>query len=407
MLDYQSYTLKNGIRVVHKHSNRIAAHCGIFINAGSRDEKENEQGLAHFIEHTIFKGTAKRKAYHVLSRIESVGGEINAYTTKEDTVLYASFLHKHYKRSLELFADILFHSSFPEKELEREKEVIIDEINSYKDSPAELIFDDYEELLFKDHPIGRDILGKPKYIKKFGKKHIHQFIENNYNPEEIVICSVGKISFHQLIKWITLYFSDYKGKGVKKERQKFTSYQVFNAKVRKKTFQTHCIIGNEAFNYAEKEKTELVLLNNLLGGPALNSRLNMLLREKHGLSYNIESNYTPYSDTGIFCIYLGTAHNSIDKAMDLVHAELKKIRDNKLGSLQLHQAKQQLLGQIAISLDSDLNEMLSSGKSTLIYNKIDSYQVIAEKINAVSASDLMKTANTVFDPNKISTLIYF
>jgi predicted Zn-dependent peptidase len=407
MLDYQTYTLENGIRIIHKQSNRIAAHCGVFINAGSRDEKDKEQGLAHFIEHTIFKGTTKRKAYHVLSRIESVGGEINAYTTKEDTVIYASFLNKHYKRCLELFADILFHSSFPEKELQREKEVIIDEINSYKDSPAELIFDDYEELLFKDHPIGRDILGKPKYIKTFSKKHIHQFIEENYNPEEIVICSVGKISFHQLIKWITLNFSDYKGKGSKKQRQKFTSYQVFNARVRKKTFQTHCIIGNEAFSYAEKEKTELVLLNNLLGGPALNSRLNMLLREKHGLSYNIESNYTPYSDTGIFCIYLGTAHNSIDKAMDLVLTELKKIREIKLGSLQLHQAKQQLLGQIAISLDSDLNEMLSSGKSTLIYNKIDSYQDIAEKINAVSASDLMKTANTVFDPNKISTLIYF
>jgi len=344
--------------------------------------------------------------YHILNRLESVGGEINAYTTKEDTVLYASFLNKHYKRTLELFADVLFNSRFPEKEIEKEKEVIIDEINSYKDSPAELIFDDYEALLYRDHPIGRDILGKPKNIKKFKKKDIQRFISQNYTPEEMVICSVGDISFKQLIKWIEIYFGEYSSSSIKTPREKFIHYQTFEKKIKKKTYQTHCLIGNEAYSYSQKEKTSLVLLNNLLGGPALNSRLNMLVREKHALSYNIESNYTPYSDTGIFNIYLGTAHNSIDKAIDLIKHELKNMREIKLGTLQLHQAKQQLLGQIAIALDSDLHEMLSSGKSYLVYNKIDCYEDIAKKIQNITAEDILSTANEVFDKNKMSTLIY-
>jgi predicted Zn-dependent peptidase len=406
MGNYEEYTLKNGIQLIHKQNSRVAAHCGVFINAGSRDELEKEHGLAHFIEHTIFKGTEKRKAYHILNRLESVGGEINAYTTKEDTVLYASFLNKHYKRTLELFADVLFHSRFPEKEIEKEKEVIIDEINSYKDSPAELIFDDYEALLYKDHPIGRDILGKRKYIKSFKKKDIQRFISQNYTPEEMVICSVGNVSFKQFIKWIEMYFGEYSSSINRTPREKFVDYKQFEKKIKKKTYQTHCIIGNEAYSYSQKEKTSLVLLNNLLGGPALNSRLNMLVREKHALSYNVESNYTPYSDTGIFNIYLGTGHNSINKAIDLIHNELKKIREVKLGTLQLHQAKQQLLGQIAIALDSDVHEMLSSGKSYMVYNNIDTFEDIAKKINKLTAEEILATANEIFDKNKMSTLIY-
>ena len=405
-MQYFTHTLSNGIRLVHKPVDSLVAHCGITINTGSRDEMPTEQGMAHFIEHLIFKGTRKRKAYHVLSHMENVGGEINAYTGKEDTCVYASFMHIHYGRCLDLISDIVFSSAFPEKEIIKEKDVIIDEINSYKDSPGEQIFDDFDSLVYKGHPLGSNILGTPRHLKKFQRNHILQFLERNYVASEMVISSVGKIDFKKLIKLAERYFGHLPTGHRSVPRQRFSGYQAETKLIKRRNHQVHCVIGNEAYSVDNEKKTALVLLNNILGGPGLNSRLNMAVREKHGLCYNIESHYQPYSDTGIFSIYLGTDIEFIDRAVSLVQRELFRLRDRRLGSLQLKRAKQQLQGQVAISFESNVNEMLSIGKSITLYNKIDTLEQINQKIERVNASELLDVANEVLDSVNLSMLMY-
>ena len=405
-MEYQYYQLKNGIRLVHKYADSNVAHCGLIINTGSRDETKAENGIAHFIEHCIFKGTQKRKSYHILNRLDSVGGDLNAYTTKEETAVYASFLNEYYARSFELIADIVFNSTFPEKELKKEKEVVIEEINSYKDNPSELIFDEFEQQVFTNHPIGGMILGSPSNVRKFESSHLINFINMNYNTDEMVICSVGKINFTHLVKLVERYFSEFKPNYRTKQRNPFLNYQPTSLSKNKKTFQSHCLIGNIAFAVKDERKTALTLLNNILGGPSSNSRLSIALREKKGLSYNVESNYTPYSDTGLINIYFGTDKETYHKAIQTVLKELEKLRDQKLGSLQLHSAKKQITGQIAIAYESNLNELLSIGKSYLVYNKVDTIEEVCAKINAVSAEELLTVANQIFDPNQLSILSY-
>ncbi|MFN2395985.1 MAG: M16 family metallopeptidase [Bacteroidales bacterium] len=405
-MQYFTHTLSNGIRLVHKPVDSLVAHCGITINTGSRDEMPPEQGMAHFIEHLIFKGTRKRKAYHVLSHMENVGGEINAYTGKEDTCIYASFMHIHYGRCLDLISDIVFSSAFPEKEIIKEKDVIIDEINSYKDSPGEQIFDDFDSLVYKGHPLGSNILGTPRHLKKFQRNHILQFLERNYVASEMVISSVGKIEFKKLIKLAERYFGHIPATHRSAPRRQFTGYQAETKLVKRRNHQVHCVIGNEAYSVDDEKKMALVLLNNILGGPGLNSRLNLAVREKYGLCYNIESHYQPYSDTGIFSIYLGTDIEFIDKAISLVQRELNRLRESRLGSLQLKRAKQQLQGQVAISFESNVNEMLSIGKSIILYNKIDTLEQINQKVEKVHANELLEVANEVLDPASLSMLMY-
>jgi predicted Zn-dependent peptidase len=403
---YQRHRLENGIRIIHKEVKNQVAHCGVIINTGSRDELEREQGIAHFIEHTIFKGTKKRKAYHILSRLENVGGELNAYTTKEETCIYASFLHPYYERSMELFADISQNSVFPQAEIEKEKEIIIDEINSYRDNPAEEIFDEIEDMIFEGHPLGRNILGTKELVRSFTRKNIFRFMKRTFNTDEIVICSVGNIEFAKLLRLAEKYFGQIKPNPRSFQRLKFNSYQPKTQSFEKGMYQAHCIIANQAYSRTDKKRTGLVLLNNVLGGPGLNTRLNMGIREKYGFCYNIESNYTMYSDTGILSIYLGTDFSYLEKTIKLVLRELKKLREQKLGSLQLHRAKQQLIGQIAISQESNVNELLSIGKSILAYDKVDSIESIIDEINAIEADELLEIANEIFDPKQLSTLIY-
>ncbi|MCW3807536.1 M16 family metallopeptidase [Plebeiibacterium marinum] len=405
-MEFYTYTLDNGIRVIHKPEMSEVGYCGIIINAGSRDEKEDEHGMAHFIEHVVFKGTKKRKAFHVLSRLEDVGGELNAYTTKEETCIYASFLKEDYERSMELIADITFHSIFPDKELEKEKEVIIDEINSYKDSPAELIFDDFEELLYPDHPIGRNILGTPERLKTFTRDDINRFIQNNYHTDQIVFCSVGSQDFKKIIKLAEKYFGDIAENKRIIKRESITPVSPKTIQVKKDTYQSHIILGCTAYDYNHPKRLGLHLLNNLLGGPGMNSRLNMSLREKRGIAYNIESSYTPMYGTGIFSIYLGTDQKNIDKSIKIVFKELEKLCSQKLGHMQLHKAKRQLKGQIAISSENKENLMLNIGKSYLLYNKVDSLAYVYDKIDKLSASNLLEIANETFTPNQLSQLIY-
>lgn len=406
-IDFLTHTLKNGIRIIHKNTDSPVAHLGVLINAGSRDEEKNEHGLAHFIEHSVFKGTKKRKAFHILSRIEGVGGELNAYTTKEETVLYSTFLNEYYERAAELLGDILLNSVYPEKELEREKEVISEEINSYKDSPSELIFDEYEELVFAGHAIARNILGTRKNLKKFNRESIQRFIANNYHTDQIVLSSVGNFDFNELVQLLEKNFGGASEKLRKPTRKKFQNYSPKYRSVEKDTFQSHCIVGNIAYDIQHAKRIVMVLLNNILGGPAMNSRLNLALRERRGMAYNVESNYTAYSDIGLFNVYFGTDKENLEKAQSLVKKEFQLLRNKKLGAIQLSKAKKQLIGQIAISTESHEDLMLTIGKSYLLYDKVDPLRIVFNKIDAITVEDLLEVANYVLNEQEMSTLVYY
>lgn len=402
----ENYTLKNGIRLVHKHVESPIAHCGILINTGSRDELPEEHGLAHLVEHLLFKGTTNRKAYHVLSRMEDVGAEINAYTTKEETCIHQSFFKQYYERALELMSDILLHSTFPEKEIEKEKEVIIDEINSYRDSPSELIFDEFEEWIFKNNPIGRNILGSEETLKNITRTDILKFLQANYFTNEMVISSVGDIAFNKLIRLAEKYFGAMEPKIAGKKSVNKIDYIPFNRQVNKNTYQVHCLVGNEAYDIRNEKRYALYLLNNLLGGPGLNSRLNMTLREKKGFAYNVDSNYTAYSDTGVINIYFGADVKDLKKSINSVISELDKIKNRPLGQLQLARAKKQLTGQIAISSENNENLMLSMAKSILLYNRVDTLEETESKIESITSKSLQDVANEIFNTKDLSYLIY-
>ncbi len=403
---YQRHNLSNGIRIIHRPIDSQVAHCGVFINTGSRDEEAEEQGLAHFIEHVIFKGTRRRKAFQVLSHMENVGGEINAFTSKEDTCIYASFLHSHYDRWLDVASDIIFHSVFPEKEINKEKDIIIDEINSYLDSPAEQIFDDFDELIFNSHPLGRNILGTPGTIKAFNRNSIKRFMDRNHTTGEMLICSVGRIDFKELTHKVEKYFGEAPHSERLDTRQAFIGYTPIKQSICRQNHQAHCMLGNKADGLNSSRKTALSLLNNILGGPGMNSRLNMTIREKHGFCYNIESNYQPYTDAGVLNIYFGTDSAFLDKTMSLINKELTRLRDNKLGSLQLKRAKMQLTGQVAISFESNLYEMLFNGKNFLNLDKTDTLEDINKRIDAVTTEQIIELANEVFADDMMSVLIY-
>jgi predicted Zn-dependent peptidase len=405
-MSFHHHQLENGIRIVHKKTTGAVAHCGLIIKGGSRDEAEQEQGLAHFIEHVIFKGTSKRKAYHILSRMEDVGGELNAFTTKEETCIYSSFMPEYYSRALELLSDITFNSIFPKKELEKEKIVVLDEINYYKDNPSELIFDEFEEQVFSNHSLGKNILGTPKHIQSFDKKMIEDFMHKNYLTHEIIISSVGNISMSKLIKVIENHFANIPKKDLKREENTFSNYRKKEIEVERKGFQSHCILGTEAYGVNHPKKTALILLNNILGGPGMNSRLNLAIREKYGFTYSIESNYTSYSDTGIFSIYLASDNDKMIKSIKLAKRELIKFCEKPLGTLQLKKAKQQLIGQIAIGQESEVNLMLAMGKSMLLYNKVDTFELVKNKIENVASEELVNVANEVFNLDNLSSLIY-
>jgi len=406
-MKYPTHQLPNGMRLIHKGSYSPIAHCGLLINSGSRDESDDEQGIAHLIEHLIFKGTKNRKAFHVLSRLEDVGGELNAFTTKEDTCITAAFLTEYYDRTLELLSDIVFNSSFPENEMEKEKGVVIDEINSYKDSPAELIYDEFEKMIFKGNSIGRQILGTPYNVKRFTRKDIKKYIRKHYTPEEMVISSVGDIRFSKLKYLFTKYFSRYPYEKAKNTRKPVKDYKPSKHHLNKKTHQAHCIIGNIAYNVFDPKKNILYLLNNILGGPCLNSRLSMSIRERNGLTYDIESNFNPYSDTGVFSIYFGTDKENLDKTISLAKKEMEKLRTQKLGTLQLSRAHKQLIGQVAIGWESQENQMLNIGKGYLTKDGIDSMREIIRKVENITAVQLMDVANEILDEKKLSELVFY
>ncbi len=404
--EFQIHTLSNGIRLVHRTVNSPVAHLGLFINAGSRDERPEEHGLAHLIEHMLFKGTVRRKAYYILSRMEDVGGELNAYTTKEETCIHGTFFQQYYGRALELISDIAFNSSFPASELKKERDIILDEINSYKDSPSELIFDEFEELLFDGNPLARNILGSEEGLRTFTPDSMRNFIRRNYCTGQMVVSSVGNIEFKKLVKLFEACFSV---PAMQPENGRISvkyDYKPVYRKLERNTYQAHCIIGNLAYKIDDKRRLALYLLNNYLGGPGMNSRLNMALRERRGYAYAIDSMYTSYSDTGNITIYYGTDKTLIEKCRDIILKELQMLREKPLSQIQLQKAKRQVLGHIAISSENNENYMLSMGKSLMIFNKIESLEETGKRIESITSKHLLDIANDLLDTGNLSYLIY-
>jgi predicted Zn-dependent peptidase len=399
--------LENGLRLAHQYiADSGVVHFGIFINAGTRDETGREKGMAHFIEHVLFKGTQKRKAFHILSRLETVGGDLNAYTTKEETCIHASVAASFFDRAAELISDIVSNSVFPENELEKEKEVVIDEIRSCQDNPQEQIYDDFEEMLFKGHPLSNPILGTEATVRSFTRKDITDFISRNYDNREIVLACVGNVTQEEAVAVCRRHFESFGFKSGRKKRKDPLRYKPFDYRTKKSNYQAHCIIGNTAYSYHHKRRTGLILLNNILGGPGMNSRLNLSLRERHGIAYNLYSTYTPYSDTSCFSIYLGTDDQNISKSIELCLKELRKMREKKLGSVQLKQAKQQLMGNIMLSQENRAGLMQIYGKSLLSYGYIESLKEVYSRIGAIKAEELQEIAEEIFDEKKLSILVY-
>jgi predicted Zn-dependent peptidase len=405
-MDLHSFTLPNGIRLVHRPTPGRVAHFGLFIHSGTRDETASEHGLAHFIEHTLFKGTERRTVFQVLNRLENVGADLNAFTTKEETCLYASFLKEYYGRTLELFHDLFFHSVYPEKEIAKEKQVVADEIRSYRDTPSEQIFDDFEDMVFSGHALGNNILGTERSLKRITREDIFRFIRDTYACARVILVSSGDLPFGRIRNMAQKYFSEVREGGHPRERKAFTGYAPATRLLGKKNYQVHCILGNIAYPYPDERRIPLALLNNLLGGPIMNSRLSLALRERNGLTYHSESNYTPYSDSGILSVYFATDLPHYEKALEVVHQELEKLRKVRLSPLQLHTVKKQLTGQIALGQESNLSVMLAIGKSYLVQGWYEPVESILRKIDAVTPEQLAEIANELFSPGKISMLTF-
>ncbi|MGF1585266.1 MAG: M16 family metallopeptidase [Bacteroidales bacterium] len=403
---FHTHTFENGIRIIHHQIPSRVAHCGLLINAGSRDELANEHGMAHFIEHVIFKGTKKRRAHHIINRLETVGGEINAYTGKEETCIYSSFMKEDFERSLELICDMTFHSVFPEKEMLREKEVIMDEIISYLDNPSEQIFDDFEEIVFNGNPISRNILGTPKFLKKFTREDVFKFMVNNYQTDQMVFSSAGDIGFKTVLKYAQKYLGSVPANKVPRSRIPLLDYKPSQKTLKKRTHQAHCIIGNLAFDLYDKRRMSMILLNNILGGPGMSARLNLALRERSGYAYNVESHFTSYSNTGVFTVYFGTDKVKLDRCRELVHREFCRLRSNRLSDIQLKRAKRQLTGQMTIGWENKENLMLAIGKSYLLFNRIDNMEEMYAKIDNVTSADIQDVADIVLDQQNLSELVY-
>lgn len=405
-MQYFSHTLSNGLRLVHLPSDSPVSYCGFAVNAGTRDEEASEFGLAHFVEHMLFKGTAKRKAWHILNRMENVGGELNAYTTKEETFVYSIFMEEHYSRAFELLADLVFHSRFPRQEIEKEVDVILDEINSYEDSPSELIFDEFENQLFEGHALGHNILGDEQSLLSFGPESGLSFMKRFYTPGNMLFFSMGRIDFRKIVKMAERGLSDIEWPLTPRNRVAPGRMIPAVRKIHKETHQAHVLIGGRAYSMHDEKRVPLFLLNNLLGGPGMNNRLNVSLREKNGLVYNVESNITSYTDTGLATIYFGTDPKNMEKSLQLVYKELRKLRETKLTATQLAAAKKQVIGQLGVSGDNREGLFLGLGKSYLHYNRYDTLPEVFEKVEKLTSEDILETANDIFAPERLSALIY-
>jgi predicted Zn-dependent peptidase len=405
-MDFQTHTLTNGIRLIHLQKTGGIGHCGVFLNTGSRDEKPGEEGMVHFIEHLLFKGTKKRKPYHILSRMEDAGGELNAFTTKEETFIYSSFLKQDYPRALELLADMILRSEFPEKEIGKERDVVLDEISAYDDNPVELIYDEFENLVFEGQPLGHFILGQPASISRMTRNDIVNFFQQRYYTSETVIASIGDIHFTRLVKLAEKFFASAEPKHREIPRPSGSQYQSKHTSFRKNTNQAHCVIGVPGYSYTHPNRPGLLLLSNILGGQGLNSRLNLTLREKRGYAYTVETSYNAYSDTGIFSVYFGTDHRHLQKSINLTLLEFQRLCDQKLGPVQLERAKKQMTGILIRNEEHPENLLPGMAKSLIRYGNALTLEDKIRKIEECSPEEIMQIANETFIPDQISVVIF-
>lgn len=404
MKEFETYTLPNGIRGIHRQVRSGVTHCALVVNSGSRDERPSEYGIAHFTEHALFKGTERRKAYQVNCRLENLGGELNAYTTKEDTTLHATTLRHDFSRAVELISDVIFRSTYPEKELRKEREVIADEINTYKDSPSERIYDDFEDMIFAGSELGHNILGSKASIQRISTAEIKSFVGRTYTTDQMVFSSIGNFSAKSAQAVAERYLSDFQP--TKREYQRIVPavYEAFDRRISRHTHQSHGIIGTRGYGITDERRLPLALLVNILGGPSANSLLNLLLREKYGLSYNVEASYTPYSDSGIVGIYFSSDHANTEQCIELIEEEIARLRGELITPRRLQVAKRQFVAQMAISMESNEGYMLGAGKSFLLYKDIDTLEEAYKKVMAITAEQIMEVAKDSFA--NLSRLIY-
>ncbi len=405
-MEYEIIRLSNGIRVVFQYQNLPVTHVCMVINAGSRDESEGKFGVAHFIEHLLFKRTEKRSTQQIIDHLESVGGDLNAYTTKEYTCVHASILRPYLNRALDLFEDIFFHSTFPEVEMDKEKSVIVDEMASYLDSPEESIVDDFEDLVFKGSGLGHNILGLEDQLLALQKSDIADFMASNYDTHDMVIGITGNYRLKEVEKLLQKTFGEIAQHSVSRLRNDVKPIIVEHLEIPKPINQVHYMLGSLAYDYRDDRKTGLLLLNNMLGGMGMGSILNLSIREKYGIAYTIESNYTIFSDTGLFSIYLGTDEEKVEKAKKLVFKELYKLCEQPLSEIKLKKAKQKFIGQIALTEENRMSMIISAAKNVMDYDRVILLDEVIEKIQLLDRTNLLAIAQDVFDPEKMLSLSF-
>ena len=450
-MKYNTYTLDNGLRIIHLPSDSQVVYCGYQINAGTRNEEPGEEGLAHFCEHVTFKGTERRKAWHILNCLESVGGDLNAYTNKEGTVYYSAILKEHIGRAVDLLSDIVFHSVYPQAEIDKEVEVICDEIESYNDSPAELIYDEFENILFKGSPLGHNILGTAEQVRSFKTEDALRFTRKLYRPDNAIFFAYGDIDFKKLVKLIGRALADdesgklaeegchadfaddadFSGdtgisegrdsentqmsqapqmtqisRGAMDSRDSMDSPAGQTIVMQKNTHQAHVMIGTRAYDVNDNRRMPLYLLNNMLGGPGMNAKLNLALREHNGLVYTVESTMVAYGDTGTWSIYFGCDEHDVKRCLRLVRKELDKFMQKPLSDAQLKAAKKQIKGQIGVACDNRENFALDFGKSFLHYGWEKNVDRLYEQVDAITAAQIQAVAQELFDKDRLTTLIF-
>jgi predicted Zn-dependent peptidase len=405
-MTYFTHTLPNGLRIIHQPDASPVAYCGLAVNVGTRDELPHEHGMAHFIEHLLFKGTTHRKAWYILNCMEEVGGELNAYTTKEETFVYAAFLEEYYEKALALIADMAANSTFPEKETIKETDIILDEIESYNDTPSELIFDRIEELLFDGYPIGRNILGSKESITAFSHEDITSFHARHYRADRMVFFSLGQTDFKKVVRLAEKHLSAIAAPGPDCGRTAPEVYNVRHLTENRDTHQLHYMLGTRAYPLHHPDRLALSFLNNMLGGPGMNSKLNLSLRERSGLVYNVESGYTPYTDTGVLNIYFGCDPKNGRRCAQLIRKELDALMETPLNPRYLEKAKRQMLGQLAISSENKENLALSMGRSFLHFNRFDGINQIAEKLESITSEKIQSIARELFHKDCLTSLTF-
>ena len=438
-MKYNTYTLDNGLRIIHLPSDSKVVYCGYQINAGTRNEEPGEEGLAHFCEHVTFKGTERRKAWHILNSLESVGGDLNAYTNKEGTVYYSAILKEHIARAVDLLTDIVFHSVYPQAEIDKEVEVICDEIESYNDSPAELIYDEFENIIFKGSPLGHNILGTAEQVRSFKTEDALRFTRKLYRPDNAIFFAYGDIDFKKLVRLLKKSFLS-EERRVKSEETTFgdrresqfnspeaqaqfniqhstfnTQHSTFNTQhsfegqtivMQKNTHQAHVMIGTRAYDVNDSRRMPLYLLNNMLGGPGMNAKLNLALREHNGLVYTVESTMAAYGDTGVWSIYFGCDEHDVKRCLRLVRKELDKFMQKPLSEAQLKAAKKQIKGQVGVACDNRENFALDFGKSFLHYGWEKNVDRLYEQVDEITAEQIQAVAQELFDKDRLTTLIF-